>query len=102
MPNADRGLRRADVVQRTYEPYRSGLAGRIALEVRVPENLPALDVDRTLLGRAFTNIIENALHAMPGAGTLHVVVSRPSSVVSQEPSVDPPADFHARRRRHCV
>ena len=29
-------------------------------------------VDRTLIGRALTNIIDNALHAMPGGGTLTI------------------------------
>ena len=29
-------------------------------------------IDRTLIGRALTNIIENALHAMPGGGTLTI------------------------------
>ena len=69
----------SDLLEEVVGPYRSGLAGRIALEVRVPENLPALDVDRTLLGRAFTNIIENALHAMPGTGTLRIGASRRST-----------------------
>ena len=29
-------------------------------------------IDRTLIARALTNIIENALHAMPGGGTLTI------------------------------
>jgi signal transduction histidine kinase len=29
-------------------------------------------VDRTLVGRALSNVIENALHAMPGAGSLTI------------------------------
>ena len=36
-----------------------------------PTRLPTVDVDRTLLGRAITNVIENALHAMPGTGRHH-------------------------------
>ena len=35
-------------------------------------SLPPLMVDKTLLARALTNIIENALHAMPGGGTLRL------------------------------
>jgi signal transduction histidine kinase len=69
-----------DLLEEVVGPYRSGLAGRIALDVRVPEHLPAINVDRTLLGRAITNVIENALHAMPSAGTLTIVVDRRSSV----------------------
>jgi len=61
-------------------PYRSGLAGRIALDVHVPENLRQINIDRTLLGRAVTNVMENALHAMPSGGTLSIVVDRPSLV----------------------
>ena len=42
-------------------------------DVDVPESLPRAHVDRTLVARALTNIVENALHAMPGAGTLTIV-----------------------------
>jgi signal transduction histidine kinase len=76
-----------ELLEEVVGPYRSGLAGRIALELQVPPSLPALNVDRTLLGRAFTNIIENALHAMPGAGTLSIVVRRQSSVSALQPAV---------------
>jgi len=31
-----------------------------------------LRIDRTLIGRALTNVIENALHAMPAGGTLTI------------------------------
>src|SRR5207244_8229747 len=42
--------------------------------------LPALTIDRTLFARALTNVIENALHAMPGQGRLTVAV-RPDTAV---------------------
>jgi signal transduction histidine kinase len=32
-------------------------------------------VDRNLISRSLTNIVENALHAMPGSGTLGVAAS---------------------------
>jgi two-component system, NtrC family, nitrogen regulation sensor histidine kinase NtrY len=70
----------ADLLEEVVGPYRSGLAGRIALDVRVPERLPAINIDRTLLGRAITNVIENALHAMPSGGTLTIVVDQRLSV----------------------
>src|SRR5204863_4629370 len=35
-------------------------------------------IDRTLFARALTNIIENALYAMPGKGTLTIAVRRAS------------------------
>jgi signal transduction histidine kinase len=62
----------ASVVDEVLESYRVGLAGRVAIEVHLEENLPLAFVDRTLLGRALTNVIENALHAMPGGGTLRI------------------------------
>ena len=60
----------AEVVQEVLDPYRTGLAGRIDLTVDVPASLPRVVVDRTLIGRAITNVVENALHAMPGNGRL--------------------------------
>ena len=38
----------------------------------VPDTLSPLMVDKAVLSRALTNIIENALHAMPKAGTLRL------------------------------
>jgi signal transduction histidine kinase len=65
------------------EPYRAGLAGRI--EIRngsVAGSLPLVMVDRTLMLRALANIVENALHAMPGQGELIVTASaEPDAVV---------------------
>ena len=64
----------AELVEEVIGPYRVGLAGRIALEFNADAKLPTINVDRTLLARAITNVIENALHAMPGTGTLSIVV----------------------------
>jgi signal transduction histidine kinase len=64
--------RLAALVAEVAEPYRSGLEGRITIATDIPESVPALLVDKTLLARALTNIIENALHAMPSGGTLTV------------------------------
>ncbi len=52
--------------------YRAGLEGKVAMVVDLPSGLPEVRIDRTLIARAFTNIIENALHAMPQGGTLTV------------------------------
>ena len=71
--------RLADLIEEVIGPYRSGLAGRIALEIEMPDDLPPLNIDRLLLGRALTNVIENALHAMPGGGTLSIVVRQAPS-----------------------
>ncbi len=61
-----------ELVAEIIDPYRSGLAGRVAIDTHVPAGLPLLRVDRMLVGRALTNVLENALHAMPGGGTLTI------------------------------
>ncbi len=61
-----------ELVAEIIDPYRSGLAGRVAIDTHVPGGLPPLRIDRMLVGRALTNVIENALHAMPGGGTLAI------------------------------
>lgn len=62
----------AAVVREVLDPYRAGLAGRIELMVDLPASLPRVVIDRTLVGRAITNVVENALHAMPDDGRLLV------------------------------
>jgi signal transduction histidine kinase len=59
-----------ELLREIIHPYRLGLADRIHFDVTLPASLPLVHVDRTLMSRALTNIIENALHAMPGTGTL--------------------------------
>jgi signal transduction histidine kinase len=44
----------------------------VTIAVDVPSRLPMLNLDPTLFARALTNMIENALHAMPGGGTLRI------------------------------
>ena len=60
----------AEVVSEVVEPYRTGLVGRIDIHNDVAPPLPRVFVDRTLIARALSNIVENALHAMPGKGSL--------------------------------
>jgi signal transduction histidine kinase len=62
----------ADLLEEVVAPYRIGLDGRVRIDVDLPEDLPVLQVDRTLIGRALVNVIENALHAMPGTGVLAI------------------------------
>jgi signal transduction histidine kinase len=62
----------ADLVAEVVEPYRAGLPAGVALSVDVPQDLGDFEIDRSLLGRALTNMIENALHAMPRGGSLHI------------------------------
>ncbi|HEV8316764.1 MAG TPA: HAMP domain-containing sensor histidine kinase [Vicinamibacterales bacterium] len=61
------------LLHEVVNPYRMGLSERIRFDIDVPESLPRAHVDRTLVARALTNIVENALHAMPTAGTLTIV-----------------------------
>jgi signal transduction histidine kinase len=60
------------LVAEILDPYRAGLEGRIEIVNRVESPLPRVLVDRTLILRALANIVENALHAMPGKGQLSV------------------------------
>src|SRR3990172_1105162 len=64
----------AALVEEVVAPYRTGLTGRIAIDVTAATDLPLVSIDRTLLSRALTNVIENALHAMPGKGRLTITV----------------------------
>ena len=59
-----------DVIEEVVAPYRAGLPDNVALVVNEAPDLPDLVVDRGLIGRALVNVIENALHAMRGGGTL--------------------------------
>ena len=61
-----------ELLDEVVSPYRAGLSERIRFDVDVPRDLPRVLIDRTLIARSLTNIVENALHAMPSAGTLGV------------------------------
>jgi signal transduction histidine kinase len=61
-----------ELVAEIVNPYRAGLSDRIEIVNRVTGPLPEIKVDRTLVLRALANVVENALHAMPGQGTLVV------------------------------
>jgi signal transduction histidine kinase len=63
------------LVAEVVDPYRTGLEGRIRIENRAVGPLPPVRVDRTLIARAMSNIVENALHAMPGKGELSIDAS---------------------------
>ena len=66
----------AELLQEIVDPYRSALAGQIQFNVDVAADLPPVYIDRTLITRSLTNIIENALHAMGPRGTLTIVASQ--------------------------
>ncbi len=71
-----------ELVVEVVDPYRAGLAGRVAIHNEVTAPLPRVFVDRTLVARALANIVENALHAMPGEGTLSLTASRDDGFVT--------------------
>jgi len=56
------------LLDEVVEPYRTG--ARVAFHVEAVPGLPLAFIDRTLFARALANIMENALHAMPGGGSL--------------------------------
>ena len=58
-----------DDVVKSYLP---GLAARVTVDVQAAPDLPQVSIDRTLFAPALTNLIENALVAMPGGGTLTI------------------------------
>jgi nitrogen fixation/metabolism regulation signal transduction histidine kinase len=62
----------AALIDEVVEPYRTALTGRIVVEVQHTRTLPQISLDRTLFSRALTNVIENAIHAMPGGGRLTI------------------------------
>ena len=66
------------LMEEVVVPYRTALAGRVDLAIDVPADLPPVILDRNLFARAVTNVIENALHAMPGGGTLTIRALVPS------------------------
>ncbi len=73
------------LLEEVVASYRTGLSGRVEIDVTVAPHLPSVSLDRTLFARALTNVIENALHAMPGGGTLTIRAR------SQQSSVGSPA-----------
>jgi signal transduction histidine kinase len=70
------------LVEEVLAPYGQGLARRVRFVRDVPPGVPDVVVDRTLVGRALTNLVENALHAMPGEGTLSVQVREEPGLVA--------------------
>ena len=64
------------------KPYLIGLAERVTVRVEIAASVPSLLIDRTLVGRALTNVVDNALHAMPGRGSLVIRAARADGVVA--------------------
>jgi two-component system sensor histidine kinase FlrB len=62
----------ARLVSQVVDPYRLGIAERVSFDIALSSDLPPVWADRTLLSRALTNLIENAIQAMPAGGTLRI------------------------------
>ena len=92
----------AALLDEVVAPYRTG--ARVAFHVEAAPRLPPAFIDRTLFARALTNIMENALHAMPGGGSLTLQVfadeaadaSRPLTVDITDTGIGMDADALAR------
>ena len=65
----------AELVHEVVTPYRIGLPNHVRISEAVSPDLPQVTIDRTLLARALTNVIENALHAMPSGGSIAIVAT---------------------------
>jgi signal transduction histidine kinase len=75
-----------DLFEEVLEPYRAAVADRIGIDVHSVSDLPEVAIDRTLFARALTNVIENALHAMPGNGRLTITADLAAATASPRPA----------------
>jgi nitrogen fixation/metabolism regulation signal transduction histidine kinase len=64
------------LVGQSDEVRRSREGHAVAIRLELAPNLPRVRGDRTLIARALTNLVENALQAMPGGGRLTVAATR--------------------------
>jgi len=62
----------ARVLDDVVEPYRAGLAAHTRILIEVAAETPDARADRTLLARALTNLVENALQALPTGGIVRL------------------------------
>jgi signal transduction histidine kinase len=72
----------APLLESIVGPYRLGLGTRIAFSIDTPADLPPVWADRTFLSRALTNLVENAVQAVPGSGSVDLSASSAASIVT--------------------
>jgi signal transduction histidine kinase len=70
-----------ELIEDVVNPYRPGLGRQHRIDVVTADELPTVLVDRTLVARALTNVIENALQAMPDGGRLQIAAQRKGAAV---------------------
>jgi signal transduction histidine kinase len=64
------------LLEEVIRPYEVGSAGRWRFVRDIDPAARRVLMDRALVGRALTNVIDNALHAMPDGGTLTLAARR--------------------------
>ena len=62
----------AALLESVVAPYRAGLAAHTRIVIDVAAGTPDARADATLLARAITNLVENALQAMPAGGVVRL------------------------------
>jgi two-component system nitrogen regulation sensor histidine kinase NtrY len=67
----------AEFLRGVIAPYRTAPPPNVRLEERY-ESVGSVLIDAKVLSRAIVNLVENALHAMPDGGTLHVSLTADS------------------------
>ena len=70
------------------------LQGRVHVNLDLPEDLPELQLDVTKMQQVFVNLFMNAIHAMPGGGTLSISVA--ASVFPEASTAEVPRLLSAR------
>jgi signal transduction histidine kinase len=63
------------LVRETLAPYQNSRPEGVAITFEVEPNVPKIHADARLLKRTLVNLVENALHALDGRGTIAVRVS---------------------------
>jgi two-component system nitrogen regulation sensor histidine kinase NtrY len=66
----------APLLEDLVAPYQVGLREGLRLDLAVAPGLPAVQIDRNLVARALTNLIENGLHALGTTGTVRITAAR--------------------------
>jgi two-component system nitrogen regulation sensor histidine kinase NtrY len=74
----------ADLLHDVVRPYEAGLGAHTRITIDVPPDVPPARADRTLLARALTNLVENALQAMPDGGELRLTAAHTPPEVTIE------------------
>lgn len=64
-----------ELVRETVEPYMHTPPDGVDLHLDIANGIPTLAADARLLKRTLLNLVENALHALNGGGTIAVTVS---------------------------